>query len=121
MSADLSPEAVQRMLEIAEKATPGPWTAEKPSRDREGWSNGIIIAAVARGQGVYANPPGGSFPAADQSHIATFDPPTVRALLEEIVRLRALKLRPVGPTVPTIGTLVSHRNRSLPQDPPEEK
>lgn len=47
--------------------------------------------------------------------------PLVRALLEEIVRLRALKLRPVGPTVPTIGTLVSHRNRSLPQDPPEEK
>lgn len=59
-------------LERLEKAaTAAPWTTEKPERDpATGFPRGMIIAATARGQGVYANPPGGSFPEPDRQLIA---------------------------------------------------
>lgn len=68
---------------IAKAATPGPWTCEKPRVEQtSGFPAGVAIAATYGRQMIYASPPGGSFPAADQRHIATFDPPTVRALIE---------------------------------------
>jgi hypothetical protein len=63
-------DALKRDLGVCEAATGGPWTIEKPAKDQDGWSHGVIVAAVARGQGVYANPPGGSFPYSDQKFIA---------------------------------------------------
>lgn len=52
------------------KATPGPWTREKPKRDEDGWAQGVAIAGTPGRQGVYANPPGGSFPSNDADFIA---------------------------------------------------
>jgi hypothetical protein len=82
----LTPEQVRAIRERAEKATPGPWTADKPPRDNDGWSLAVIIAAVARGQGIYAIPPGGSYPAADQNFIAAArtDVPALCATVEAL-------------------------------------
>lgn len=55
---------------IAKNATKGYWTKVKPGKcPTTGFSAGVIVAAVARGQCVYSDPPGGSFPAADQDLI----------------------------------------------------
>lgn len=53
------------LLELAEAATPGPWATSVSDLGGEG----IIIAAVARRQCVYA-PLGGSFPLNDRRFIA---------------------------------------------------
>lgn len=76
-------ERIPELRKIAEAATPGPWTTTKPSDDPDSvFASGVIVAATAPRQGIYADPPGGSFPAADRTFIATFDPPTVLALLD---------------------------------------
>ena len=49
------------------KATPGPWTAAKPERKGDAWPNGVIVAATARGLGIYASADGATFPAADRA------------------------------------------------------
>ena len=64
-----------RVAEIAKRhaaTTPGPWSTERPKADPSlhGFSSGVIVAATAPKQGIYANPPGGSFPAADRDFIA---------------------------------------------------
>ncbi len=69
MTDELSAE-LAKVREMVGKATPGPWSRTKPGSDPEGWPNGVAVAFVARGQGVYANPPGGSYPASDQDFIA---------------------------------------------------
>lgn len=58
-------------LEKFEKAaTSGPWTCDKPGKDADGFSKGVAVAATYGRQMIYADPPGGSFPAADQRFIA---------------------------------------------------
>lgn len=79
-----------RLREIEERcgaATAGPWTTEKPKQNCGDWPSGVVIAAVARGQCVYADPPGGSYPEADRQYIAhaRTDLPTLAA---EVRRLR---------------------------------
>ena len=77
---------------LADAATPGLWTTEKPGTDTDGWSQGVLVAAVARGQCVYAHPPGGSFPEADRHFIAAarvLVPGLAEALLEAVYILGA--------------------------------
>ena len=69
---------------VAKAATPGPWTTEKPKLDGDGWPIGVAVAATPGKQMIYANPHGGSYPAADCRFIATFDPPIVLALIERV-------------------------------------
>lgn len=68
----LSREQVEAIRARADDATPGPWTEEKPTagHGNSEFSSGIIVAAVAPRQGIYADPPGGSYPAADRTFIA---------------------------------------------------
>ena len=76
------------IVERAEAATPGPWTDQRPGIDKEtGFSKGIIIAAVAPRQGIYADPSGGSYPAADQRFIAAARADVPR-LAAEVIALR---------------------------------
>lgn len=83
----------EELRRLALKATPGPWSTEKPTRTPDGWPQGLIVAATARGQGVHANPPGGSFPEADRRFIAAANPARVLALLDELAKMREA-LRP---------------------------
>lgn len=55
---------------VIEAATPGPWTNKKPQRGGDGWPTGVAIAGTGGGGGVFANPPGGTHPAADARFIA---------------------------------------------------
>jgi hypothetical protein len=73
----------------AEAATPGPWTRDKPPRDEDGWVTGMLVAGTPGKNGIYANPPGGSFPSADANFIAAArtDTPRLIALLEEAIAL----------------------------------
>lgn len=80
------------LRKVAEAATPGPWRV-----DDEGYSGGSWVAyltdGLETGPIVMAGPGVGShhFTRHDAEHIATFDPPTVIALLDEIKRLQALQ------------------------------
>jgi hypothetical protein len=69
-----------------EKATPGPWTREKPGRDSEGWPLGVAIAATPGRQTIYANPPGGTYPSSDADLIA-HAPEWLRQAAEALTRL----------------------------------
>lgn len=69
---------------IAKAATPGPWSLDRPEKDESGFLCGVAIAATYGGTKIYANPPGGQFPAADARHIAAFDPLTVISLIEAL-------------------------------------
>src|SRR5690606_36105767 len=92
--ADLTPDRLQELRRIAEAATPGPWRVNKYGPTRRIMSIGAgkygtdpVIANVEtfwskREQEKYGDH------GANAVHIATFDPPTVLALLDEIERLR---------------------------------
>ena len=69
---------------IAERATPGPWTREKPKSDGDGFACGVGIAATAGRQMIYANPPGGSYPSNDADFIAAFNPAVALSLLDSL-------------------------------------
>lgn len=47
------------------KATPGPWTREKPKHDGSGWPMGMAVAGTPGRQTIYARAESGSFPSAD--------------------------------------------------------
>ena len=77
------------LREIVEAATPGPWEAELAAKrkctalncDFDHWYNLVHVEGVALFKdSVLATE--------DALHIATFDPPTVLALIDEIERLR---------------------------------
>ena len=78
----MTPLDLDELEKLARAATSGPWTCDKPPTDKDGFRRGVSIAATYGRQMIYADPPGGSFPAADQRHIAAFDPPTALALIE---------------------------------------
>jgi hypothetical protein len=80
---------IDQLEAVAKAATPAKWTLDKPVRDKDGWSTGVAVAGTPGRQGIYASPDGGSFPAGDARHIATFDPPTVLALIAELRAARA--------------------------------
>ncbi len=65
----MSELSIEGLRALYEASTPGPWTADRPAKDADGWPAGVIVAAVARGQGIYADPPGGSYPESDRRWI----------------------------------------------------
>lgn len=68
----LSEEEIAEIEKRANAATPGPWYTQATGETYAGFSVESLICATAPGKynRVYANPPGGSFPGADQSFIA---------------------------------------------------
>lgn len=81
-------ELIQRLDELYAKATPGEWTKEPPKGEIGGFSSGVLIAVTApsKRNRIYADPPGGSFPAADQELIIALHNayPDLRAALERM-------------------------------------
>lgn len=99
---------------LAEKATPGPWTTERPAGEVHGFARGVLIAATApsKRNRVYADPPGGSYPAADQDLIAA-SRTAVPALVAEVERLRTL-LRRALPSVEQDAQMMDAMDRHAP-------
>lgn len=64
-------ETAIRLKALAEKATAKPWSTKRPEGETNGFAHGVVVAATAPGASnrVYADPPGGSFPSADQAFI----------------------------------------------------
>lgn len=93
MAERLTDEEIQAMRARCEAATPGPWTTTRPEPLRDGpakgFSPGVLIAATSpsRENRVYATPPGGQYPSADQRFIAHARTDLPRAL-DEIGALR---------------------------------
>lgn len=77
---------LEKFEALANAATPGPWTTDKPGRDVEGWARGVRIC-TAMGSAVYADPPGGQSPWADVQFIAAARTACVD-LIAEVRRLR---------------------------------
>lgn len=73
----ITDKKLAELVRIARAATPGPWSTERPS-------GGLTICGTPGRQAVYANPPGGQFPAADQRHIAANSPDVTLALIQHI-------------------------------------
>src|SRR5579872_1860059 len=68
----LTPDELAELKRLEAEATQEPWTDEKPKRDASGFPAGVIVAATAPGQAIYANPPSGTYPAADRRFIFEF-------------------------------------------------
>ena len=101
MNLDLEPirERANEELRLQQAATPGPWLLTDPGKETEGpaagFSKGVIVAAVCRGQYVYAIPNGGVSPECDRALIAhartSQCASDALALIAEIKRLRAVE------------------------------
>ena len=83
---DLTPKRLQELRRIAEAATPGPWWVDGwEVRTKDGDRFIASIAPAFRGD----HPDASCWELdANIRHIATFNPPTVLAMLDEIERLR---------------------------------
>ena len=79
-----------KLREIAEAATDGPWESSvvkvEPDADDALRGMGVIRSGIGI---VFMSANGPEILVSDATHIATFDPPTVLALLDEIEELRA--------------------------------
>ena len=72
MSAQpLTAKDLAKLAEMEKAATPRPWVASRPEQKGEDWPHGIIVAATARGLGIYASGDTATFPSADRDLIAT--------------------------------------------------
>ena len=93
--APVTDEQISEWLRLADAATEGPWTTERPGTDAlTGFTAGIIVAAVARGQGVYADPPRGSYPENDRAFIAasrTAVPALISKVKEQAAEIERLR------------------------------
>ena len=85
-------ENLDQLRQVAERATPGPWA---PWLDQDGAEhmNGMLMvgneaAVIPAGEtwveGVDVNPIACVYTPEDRAHIATFDPPTVLALIDRV-------------------------------------
>ncbi|KKM14693.1 hypothetical protein LCGC14_1703600 [marine sediment metagenome] len=81
MKADLSDEKLAKWAALCEAATPGPWSVEPDGECP------VLVAAVAPGARVFADPPGGSYPYNDRLLIAE-QRTAMPALLAEVERLK---------------------------------
>ena len=90
----MTEDEIRAIEDRVNAATPGPWFTQKPLVNSEGWSEGVLIAATAPGSQnrVFAMPPGGSSPGADQRFIAyaRIDiPALIAALRAEMARAKS--------------------------------
>lgn len=90
----MTSDALQKMRERCSKATEGPWLTVPTPKDADGWATCSVVAAVARGQNIYAQPSGGISPQNNLAFIAAArqDLPQLLDLVAsqaaEIARLR---------------------------------
>lgn len=84
----MKPERKTEIRDAAAAATPGPWRTDRTGKTVSGFTCDILVAAVARGMGIYCTPHGGTFPAADRRFIALARE-AVPDLLAEMDRLEA--------------------------------
>lgn len=77
----------QELLDLAEEATPGPWSTEA-KLNPDGWSTSVAIAATYGRQKIFANPTGGTYPHADQKFIAAANPERIKKLLSDLADAR---------------------------------
>ena len=104
--ATLAREAKAR----ADRATPGPWVeGQKKLRNKPPIDScpdhETVIAMTAPGQGVFADPPGGSYPHFDGKFIAAARsdvPALADAVLALVERVRELEASPVMPEAPNL-------------------
>lgn len=68
--ADNLRTALEAAKQRADAATPGPWSLTRPEGDISGFKRGVAVAAAYGRQMIWADPPGGSFPANDARFIA---------------------------------------------------
>jgi len=73
---------------VCDAATEGPWSTDKPPKDRDGWAQGVVVAATERGQCVYCSGEHGVAPEANRKFIALART-VVPHLIAEVRRLRA--------------------------------
>ena len=78
----------ERLRELCERATPGPWATEILGPADDDWPSAMAIAATVGRQKIYAKA-GSNYPHADQQYIAAASPDVVLALIDENEQLRA--------------------------------
>ena len=98
--------SLDRLRQVAENATPGPWHEDGPWWYSESDPAHMVTTEPDR-KAVVLNPPRGQRASvqADTAHIATFDPPTVKALLDVAERARFLAGDPYLRGAPGMGEL----------------
>lgn len=80
---------LSKLRKIAEAATPGPWEAERFFWKRAVADNRYWLGIDGKGEvSGYIALIDDDSATEDAAHIATFDPPTVIALIDELERLR---------------------------------
>ena len=82
-----------KLREIANAATPGAWESSvfRVEPDADNALRGAGVIRAENGRTVFMSANGPEILVSDATHIATFDPPTVLALLDEIEKLRRWK------------------------------
>lgn len=68
----MTKEELEAIRKRCEKATPGPWTTERPKKptNQDEFTKGVAICGFGGNTGVFADPPGGQFPWADAQFVA---------------------------------------------------
>lgn len=86
----MTPEELNTIRERCEKATPGPWTTDRPTKpsDPDEFSKWVAICGLGGRTGVFADPPGGQSPWNDAQFIAHARE-DIPALLDYIKELEA--------------------------------
>lgn len=96
---------VSKLREVAEAATPGPWATEKKPGGRQNvMEPKRVYSETVREIAEFADDVADTIDAADAEYIATFDPPTVLALLDRLERAEAA-LERVRAVLATVGAL----------------
>jgi hypothetical protein len=77
-------EQIEHLRNLAVKANAGPWFTTPGEKNSDGFYDRSVIAAVCRGQCIYAEDPRGVFPAANQEYIAAASPDVILGLLARL-------------------------------------
>ena len=86
----MTPEELKAIENRCNKATPGPWTTDRPTKpsDPDEFSRWVAICGLGGRTGVFADPPGGQSPWNDAQFIAHARE-DIPALLDYIKELEA--------------------------------
>lgn len=79
----MNPPSIAELRAICERATPGPWKCQIPAMTGE-WPTGKIKPLKIKGR-LYGHP---MLPINDAEYIAALNPSTVKALLDDLERMR---------------------------------
>lgn len=90
-------EVIAELERLQAAATAGPWVVSRPEQKGEAWPHGIIVAATARGLGIFASGDSATFPSADRELIAAMRNalPSLLASLKQ-ARAEVQRTREIG-------------------------